>query len=102
MILACNCSYILGGQPIELGAEWIHGEVGNVVYELASKQNLTSGSNTDGLFNLTKFFDSSGKQINKDISFALTSAYSDIMKLDEKSVNEETLKGSIGDHFEIE
>lgn len=37
----------LGGAPIEIGAQWIHGEVGNPLYELAKQHNLLSSIEVD-------------------------------------------------------
>lgn len=71
-----------------------------MVYELASKFDLADNS-TKEFFHQTKFFDFSGNQINNDISVALTTAFYSIMNTDLKDVDEKSLKGSIGEYFEV-
>lgn len=63
---------------IELGAQWIHGEEGNVVYDMASAQNLVSDRReTMQQFMNSTFVTSSGRTIKSDhLSKYIEVAYS--------------------------
>ncbi|KAK6635766.1 hypothetical protein RUM44_001020 [Polyplax serrata] len=90
----------IGSSKVELGAEWIHGETGNVVYELAAKYNMADTS-AKYFFSQTKFFDFCGHQINKDISVALSTAFSEIMDVKENDLDNKLLNGSVGEYFDL-
>ena len=51
---------------IELGAQWVHGKVGNVSFELASKEGLLEDENVEEE-NLTGEFDGLNFDFNKKI-----------------------------------
>jgi len=52
---------------IELGAQWIHGEEGNVVFQMASAQNLVSDKReTIQQFTNSTFVTSSGLEIKSN------------------------------------
>lgn len=92
--------FTVGSSKVELGAEWIHGETGNVVYELAAKYNMADTS-AKYFFSQTKFFDFCGHQINKDISVALSTAFSEIMDVKENDLDNKLLNGSVGEYFDL-
>lgn len=58
--------YFLDGH-IDIGAQWIHGEEGNVVFQLASAQNLVSDQReTIQQFTNSTFITSSGSEIKSN------------------------------------
>lgn len=60
-----NCN-ILDGH-IDLGAQWIHGEEGNIVFQMASDRKLVSDKReTIQQFINSTFVTSSGRQIKSD------------------------------------
>lgn len=63
----CLCFlYVLDGH-IDIGAQWIHGEEGNVVFQLASAQNLVSDHReTIQQFTNSTFITSSGSEIKSN------------------------------------
>lgn len=59
-------SYFLDGY-IDIGAQWIHGEEGNVVFEMASAKNLVSDRReTMQQFINSTFITSSGREIKSE------------------------------------
>lgn len=85
---------------LELGAEWVHGERGNVSYNLASPHNLlgTSKMLHDSLNWI--FVDSGGQIVPRNESAQLLDLYHDI------SINLpddlKDFKGSYGEFFTTE
>ena len=55
---------------VEMGAEWIHGEVGNVVYGLASARNLARDAPSELLTEI--FVRSNGEVIEQQIAQRMT------------------------------
>jgi monoamine oxidase len=55
----------VNGYALDMGAQWIHGEGGNVVYQMASKLNLTKASIIDD--DNYEFIKSNGDLVNKKI-----------------------------------
>jgi monoamine oxidase len=55
----------VNGVALDMGAQWIHGEDGNVVFKMASKLNLTKASIIDD--NNYKFIKSNGNVVNGDL-----------------------------------
>lgn len=82
---------------MDLGAQWIHGEIGNVVYELASNQNLLSSFSI--FLDPTKhnFITSNGEVIPKDESNEALTIYFNIINNAKKNLEKGT--GSLGDSF---
>ncbi|KAL6435180.1 hypothetical protein ACFW04_005336 [Cataglyphis niger] len=86
-----------GENVVDLGAQWVHGESGNVIYELASKHNLL-GSFIN-FFDPTKhnFVTSSGEMIPKDESNEAVIIFFNITNNVQEELKEET--GSFGNYF---
>ncbi|XP_032672835.1 uncharacterized protein LOC116844858 isoform X2 [Odontomachus brunneus] len=86
-----------GDNAVDLGAQWVHGETGNVVCELAYKYNLLGSFCT--FFDASKheFFTINGERIPKEESVEALTIYYDMMKgaPDELSITD----GSFGDYF---
>lgn len=82
---------------VELGAQWVHGESGNVVFELASKHNLLDSFSN--FFDPTKhnFVTSSGEMISKDESKEAVMIFFDITNNAQEELKEET--ESFGNYF---
>ncbi|KMR05319.1 peroxisomal n -acetyl-spermine spermidine oxidase [Lasius niger] len=86
-----------GENVVDLGAQWVHGESGNVVFELASKHNLLGS--LPNLLDPTKynFVTSKGEIITKDESNEALTIYFNITKNAQEELKEET--GTFGNYF---
>lgn len=91
--------FFLGNKVLELGAEWVHGEKDNIVYELASPFNLVSNEMDLSFFSKTSFYTSSGTQIDKKLSETLNNIYNSIVYFN--SDNLKGYQGSIGEYFKV-
>lgn len=82
---------------VDLGAQWVHGESGNVIFELASKHNLLDSFLN--FFDPTKhnFVTSSGEMIPKDESKEAVIIFFNITNNTQEELKEET--GSFGNYF---
>ncbi|GJQ84321.1 hypothetical protein Trydic_g5259 [Trypoxylus dichotomus] len=80
--------------PIEYGAQWCHGESGNIIYNMVKDYNLLGASFND-YQNLT-FCDSSGKELDKKLTDILCGVFEGISYDEERLLKE---KGSFGDYF---
>lgn len=80
---------------LDLGAQWVHGEVGNVVCSMANKYGLLTASDADILE--PQYIDSTGKIIDKEITEKIIG----ILSLIHKSVDTmlKDFKGSIGEYY---
>lgn len=81
---------------IDLGAQWVHGEEGNVVFELANPHNLLDDSdcNENGLFK-NLFSDAQGKIIPPEQGAQAMNIYYKISGSDTEELKE--WNGSYGD-----
>ncbi|XP_011063075.1 PREDICTED: spermine oxidase-like isoform X1 [Acromyrmex echinatior] len=87
-----------GENVVDLGAEWVHGESGNVVFQLASKHNLLNSSAF--LLNVSKYevVTINGEIMpNEESTKALTLYFNIMDKMDKEELENET--GSLGDYF---
>lgn len=81
---------------VDLGGQWVHGETGNVVFEMASKHNLL------GLFSnwldpgKHNFVTGNGEMIPKDESNEAVMTYFNLTEVKEEMEKE---IGSVGDFF---
>lgn len=84
---------ILGGAPVDLGAQWVHGEVNNVCHSLGSAAGLLS----DDSYNITesKCILSDGTFMNDDVAWKLYCLCKEILA-DEESLG--SFHGSLGDY----
>jgi hypothetical protein len=80
---------------LELGAEWVHGEVGNVVCAMAQKYGLLTASRT-GLIDTT-YIDSTGKIIDQEVSEKIIGILSVIHNTADTMLKD--FKGSLGDYY---
>lgn len=82
---------------IDLGAQWVHGESGNIVFELASKHGLLD--HTFNLLDCSKydFVTSNGELQPKDESTEALMVYFNI--IDESRGDLERETGSFGNYF---
>ncbi|XP_048516015.1 spermine oxidase-like isoform X2 [Athalia rosae] len=89
--------YFATDNVIELGAEWVHGEHGNVSHKLAAPYNLLESSKALNDTSTYIFIDSQGNHIPKTESTQLLDLYHDIhSKLSE---NIKKFRGSYGEYF---
>lgn len=79
---------------IEFGAQWCHGETDNIVYDLVKDLDLLASSFND--YRHLRFYDSSGEEIDGNLTDALC-AVSALITHDEEALSEE--KGSFGSYF---
>lgn len=83
---------------MDLGAQWVHGEVKNVVYDFASKHDLLDDS-LSVLFGTSKnhFITGNGEMMPEEESSKILAIYTHIStEAQEELKNEE---GSFGDYF---
>jgi Flavin containing amine oxidoreductase len=73
---------LVKGFALDMGAQWIHGEGGNVVYEMASELNLTKKSVVDvGQYT---FIRSNGNLVNGKIGLEQMKFFSVVTNTDEE------------------
>ncbi|XP_039311359.1 uncharacterized protein LOC105196041 [Solenopsis invicta] len=88
-----------GENVVDLGAQWVHGKSGNIVYELASKYDLLNSSEILDDFSKHEFLTINGEIMisNEEIS-ELENIYLHVMnKIEEEEFKEES--ESLGDFF---
>ncbi len=78
---------MLGDGFVELGAQWIHGEESNVLFEMASSHNMHRHSSVTCFDNL-QFVRSSSEMLNQNVRDRLWNGFKSIRK----SVNRVHLK----------
>lgn len=70
---------------IDIGAQWIHGEQGNVVFQMASAHNLVSDRrDTIGQFINSTFITSSGSEIKSNKLSEYLSLFYSLMEISPK------------------
>lgn len=84
-----------GKGVIELGAQWCHGEKGNIVYDMVKDLNILKTSLSH--YKYMSFYESNGKMIDKNITDKLVNINQEIIE------DEEELKkhrdGCFGEFF---
>lgn len=85
----------LADNVVELGAQWVHGERGNVVFNLAFPHKLLDSSETLRDFNKQIFVTPKGKIIPQERSIELLKTYYDI-----SDHSMEALKNAVGSYGE--
>lgn len=80
---------------VDLGAQWIHGEKGNVVYEMVAPLNITDHS----VPNLPEVYTSTGELIDRTLSNNLTDTYFDLLYMEGKPDGDKC-ENSVGECFE--
>jgi len=80
---------------LELGAQWVHGEVGNVVCSMAHKYGLLTASDTEILDSL--YIDSTGKIVDQEVSEKIMGILTLIQESGDTMLKE--FKGSLGDYY---
>jgi len=88
-----------GENVVDLGAQWVHGQTGNVVFELASKHDLLDSFAVLLDPSKNEFVTINGEILpNEESSQVLMSYYKNITnKMKEEDFKEE--EGSYGDYF---
>ncbi|XP_001987499.2 spermine oxidase isoform X1 [Drosophila grimshawi] len=80
---------------VDLGAQWVHGQQNNVVYEMVGKHNLLES--TDGMFLHVDWIRSNGERISRPLAKKLVNILSEIFtKRREELVNRE---GTYGEYL---
>jgi hypothetical protein len=80
---------------LDLGAQWVHGEVGNVVCYMANRYGLLTASDTGVLG--SPYIDSTGKIIDQEVAERIIGILSSIHKDGENALKD--FKGSLGDYY---
>ncbi|XP_018055210.1 PREDICTED: LOW QUALITY PROTEIN: peroxisomal N(1)-acetyl-spermine/spermidine oxidase-like [Atta colombica] len=87
-----------GENVVDLGAEWVHGESGNIVFQLASKHNLLNSSAFLRDFSKCEVITINGEIMpNEESTKALTLYFNIMGKMEQVELKNET--GSLGDYF---
>lgn len=90
------CTENFGKNVVDLGAQWVHGESGNIVFELASKHGLLDTFNLLD-FNNHDFVTSNGELQPKDESTEALMVYFNILDESHEELERET--GSFGNYY---
>ncbi|RZF43867.1 hypothetical protein LSTR_LSTR016249 [Laodelphax striatellus] len=87
-------STLFGPYTTDLGAQWVHGEKDNIVFEMASAADEVAGSE----FNVIEMLcaNSSGQVIDMELSKQL---YTVFYRIHEEYADEKNLQGSFGNYF---
>ncbi|XP_031636092.1 spermine oxidase-like [Contarinia nasturtii] len=86
-----------GANVLDMGAQWCHGESGNVVYEMAKDKNLLSSNvPTYKTFNFVR---SNGEEIPAEISERLTKLAMGILDRNDREREKRAYHGSLGNYF---
>jgi hypothetical protein len=80
---------------LELGAQWVHGEVGNVVCTMANKYGLLTASGT-GILE-SPYIDSTGKIVDQEVAKKIIGILLFIHKAGDSALKD--FKGSVGDYY---
>jgi len=88
----------LADNVVELGAQWIHGQFENVVYDLASKHDILDSFAALLDPNKQSFVTINGDIVSKEESNEILTIYFNIMEEAQQELKEE--KGSLGDYVE--
>ncbi|CAG9834561.1 unnamed protein product [Diabrotica balteata] len=83
-----------GGSMVDIGGQWVHGEKGNIVYEMVKDLNLLSPSIND--YEDNTFYLSNGTQIDKELGDQLYDIYNEVH---ESGKSAEDMHQPYGDYF---
>ncbi|KAJ9592066.1 hypothetical protein L9F63_001405, partial [Diploptera punctata] len=86
---------LFGDSVLDLGAQWVHGEVGNVVYAMAKEHDLITTSQTQMAD--TVYIESNGKIANEEASERIINILSIIHKAGDTLLKD--FNGSLGDYY---
>ncbi|XP_011688273.1 PREDICTED: polyamine oxidase-like [Wasmannia auropunctata] len=87
-----------GENVVDLGAQWVHGQIGNVVFELASKHNLLSSFAVQRDFSKQEFVTINGEIMPREDNIKILTIFENILdKLNQTEFKEE--RKSLGDNF---
>lgn len=89
-----------GDGVVELGCQWVHGEVGNVVFKMASEHDLLMESVVGSDFEKMFFVDSSGNVVDREESAQLFFLLDEIFEYSERDLINYT--GSVGEYMNHE
>lgn len=89
------CTTLFENAVLDLGAQWVHGEVGNVVCSMARKYGLLTPSGT-GMLD-TPYIDSTGKIVDQEVSEKIIGILSLIHKIADTMLKD--FRGSLGDYY---
>lgn len=88
-------SVAFGGTIVDLGAQWVHGEEDNIVYDLVKDLDLVSHNTTADYEDVT-FFTSDNTEVNKSLLIRFCDISHEILE-DIPAISEHG--GSLGDYF---
>lgn len=86
-----------GENVVDLGAQWVHGESGNIVFELASKYDLLSSCAIMFEPNKHEFVTINGEIMPEEESSAALMIYHNNLEKMKQDLEQE--RGSYGDYF---
>ncbi|KAJ9577372.1 hypothetical protein L9F63_006052, partial [Diploptera punctata] len=88
----------LGDAVVDLGAQWVHGEEGNVVFNLAKQHNVLMETALGTLVGSNAYIDEEGRLIPASVADAYFKVYLEILDTAETQLHNYT--GSLGDYFQ--
>ncbi|XP_026479207.1 spermine oxidase-like [Ctenocephalides felis] len=84
------CTKPFGSNKVDLGAQWCHGQEGNIVYDIVKDMDLLSGSE---MYHDNEFLVSDGTIVPKNISRKLENLYHKIASKDDGMINSDLSLG---------
>ncbi|KAJ4436713.1 hypothetical protein ANN_16845 [Periplaneta americana] len=86
---------LFGDAVLDLGAQWVHGEVGNVVYSMANRYGLLTASETEIIE--SPYIESTGNVVNSDIAEKIMGILTLIHKAGDVLLKD--FKASLGQYY---
>ncbi|XP_031636095.1 spermine oxidase-like [Contarinia nasturtii] len=86
-----------GANVLDMGAQWCHGEEGNVVYDMAKDKNLLS-SNVPR-YDSIEFVRSNGEKVPQNITDKLGNLMDELLDRDDKREEKSDYQGSFGNYI---
>lgn len=83
---------------VDLGAQWVHGQQGNVAYELANPLGVLNASNEPDFGFRMEYMNSDGSCLNEDLSKNLSAFFMEFVHGAE--FDDDTTFESIGEYVE--
>ncbi|XP_044599462.1 protein anon-37Cs-like isoform X1 [Cotesia glomerata] len=92
----------IGGYVVDLGAEWVVGEEGNAVYDLADPLGLLEKCSGYNAWNTTaRLFGSSGEEIPRDVASGLVQYFNKVMEeINSKDESDDVKAENLGQYFD--
>lgn len=89
-----------GGKIVDLGAQWVHGEKGNVVFEKAHQLNLLESNYDEMVEDGILFVDSAGNLVSEEKAVFFMKLLDTINTRSDEELKD--FNGSVGEFFNME